>query len=76
MGLRRTPTEVAEILTLFIDGEPTGHGADKFLTIPIHDPVLDQIREDFERLVERVGGQWEPQMPFPKCWRDRTSCAD
>lgn len=42
--LERSPREVADILRRFIDGEATGHLADNFISIPIADPALDEIR--------------------------------
>jgi hypothetical protein len=62
---QRSAEEVDAILTSFIDGEPTGHGVDDFITVPIRDSVLDNIRADFEQLVDRVCSEWEPQRPFP-----------
>ena len=64
LALKRSSAEVSAILASFIDGEPTGHGADNFMTIPIRDAVLDAIRDDFVRLTERFE-EWEPQQPYP-----------
>lgn len=63
--LERSPREVADILRRFIDGEATGHLADNFISIPIADPALDEIRNRFEQLVERHP-TWQPQAPFPE----------
>lgn len=62
--LDRSPDEVANILASIRDGEPTGHWADDFIHIPIKNLALEQIREEFEQLVERYP-TWEPQAPFP-----------
>jgi hypothetical protein len=64
LALERSPEEVASILASFIDGEPTGHGADNFMSIMIRDEALDAIREDFVRLTDRFE-EWQPEQPYP-----------
>ncbi len=63
--LNRSPQEVAGILRQFIVGEPTGFAADDFVTVPITNTTLDDIRVSFDDLVKRHP-RWEPQMPFPE----------
>jgi hypothetical protein len=62
--LDRSPRQVADILRQFVGGEPTGFLVDDFIHIPITDPRLEEIRNQFERLVD-AQPTWEPQTPFP-----------
>ena len=63
-ALDRTGPEVAGILRRFAEGEPSGFLADDFIHVPISDPRLERIREQFEELADRHQ-EWEPQAPFP-----------
>ena len=55
---------MADILRRLQNGEPTGFLADDFIHIPISDPALERIRDEFERLADNHP-EWEPQTPFP-----------
>jgi hypothetical protein len=45
-------SRVVDILRQFKAGEPTDFVADDFIHVPISDPALDRIREEFERLAD------------------------
>ena len=68
-GVARTPREVADILRQLLHGGPTGFLADDFVHIPIANPQLEQIRERFEHLTDRLV-KWDPELPFPQSGRD------
>ena len=48
--LKRTRNEVAEFIENFLDGKGGPYDWDDFISIPISDPTLDQIRQRCARL--------------------------